>query len=189
MQAESAFRLTLSRFAVQGLKHVRWCVCQYAKQTWVYLKKSPLVHLDSAFSNFSMLVWAIIWAFELCEKVWEMNSLPVCSRGKITISERREEKGSKLSFKTGRLICVWIAKMLQTRVHLINEHEFLWEERMLKHILNKYINKQIKQLECFYHTKSFSLVHILTHPNKNVSYRFNSCDLNSFFVKPHFYEL
>ncbi len=29
MLGESAFRLTLSRFAVQGLKHVRWCVCQF----------------------------------------------------------------------------------------------------------------------------------------------------------------
>ncbi len=57
---------------------------------------------------------------------------------------------------------------------------------MSKHILHIYMNKQIP-LECFYHTESLALVHILTHLNKNVNYRFNSCELNSFFfVKPHF---
>ncbi len=52
---------------------------------------------------------------------------------------------------------------------------------MSKHILNIYMNKQIP-LECFYHTESLALVHILTYLNKNVSYRFNSCELNSFFL-------
>ncbi len=39
-----------------------------------------------------------------------MNSLPVCSQGKITISERKEEKGSKLSFK---LDALYVSELLR----------------------------------------------------------------------------